>query len=265
MPHRALPLGLGLLLLTLTLPMAALAGATSDPGAAFAGQPGTLVLRWPDGRIWRHDPHRAAQRFSPCSTFKIPNALIGLDSGVIPGPDLVLPWDGRTRSHPGWNQDQDLGGAIRYSVVWYFQELARRVGAGRMQAYLDRLDYGNRDLSGGIDRFWLGSSLEISADEQVEFLTRLYQEQLPLGQACQRQVKDLLMLEREEGAVLAGKTGSRRTDGGRWSLGWFVGWVERQGQAHVFACRVEADATREAHGGRAREVAEAVLEAWGLW
>ena len=266
MPRCALIIGLGLLLLALAGPAGpAGAQAQPDPATAFAGQPGTFVLRWPDGRLWRHDPRRAAQRFSPCSTFKIPNALIGLDSGVIPGPDFVLPWDGQTRSWPDWNRDQDLRGAIRFSVVWYFQELARRVGPGRMQAYLDRLDYGNRDISGGIDRFWLHSSLEVSAEEQVAFLTRLHQEQLPLGQVGQRQVKEMLVLEQKGGAVLAGKTGSWRPDGGRWNLGWFVGWLERGGQAYIFACRMGADAAREAHGGRAREVAEAVLRAWGLW
>lgn len=263
MPHRVLPFAWGLLLLA--LPLVVQAEPATDPGAAFAGQPGTLVLRWPDGRLWRHDPQRAAERFSPCSSFKIPNALIGLDSGVIPGPDFVLPWDGQSRSWPDWNRDHDLRGAIRYSVVWYFQELARRVGTQRMQAYLDRLDYGNRDISGGIDRFWLGSSLKISAEEQVEFLTRLHAERLPLAPASQRQVKQMLALAEKGGAVLSGKTGSWRPDGGRWSLGWFVGWLERQGQVYIFACRLEADPTREAHGGRAREVAEAVLGAWGLW
>lgn len=264
MPHRALPRCLGLLLLVLVMPLSAQAGPAQDPGAAFAGQPGAFVLRWPDGRLWRHDPQRAAERFSPCSSFKIPNALIGLDSGVLPGPDFVLPWDGQTRRWPGWDQDQDLRGAIHYSVVWYFQELARRVGAERMQVYLSRLDYGNRDISGGIDRFWLGSSLMISADEQVDFLTRLYQEQLPLSQVSQRQVKQMLVLAERDGAVLSGKTGSR-LQAGHGTLGWFVGWLERGGQVYVFASRVEADATREAHGNRAREVAEAVLEAWGLW
>ena len=260
---RALSIHLGLLLLVLAQPV----WAQPDPAQAFAGQPGAFVLRWPDGRLWRHDPQRAAARFSPCSTFKIPNALIGLDSGVIPSPDSVLAWDGRHWAmSPEWNRDHDLASAMRHSVVWYFQELARRVGAGRMQAYLERLDYGNRDISGGIDRFWLGSSLTISADEQVEFLARLQGGQLPLGLAGQRQVKAMLVLEERAGAVLRGKTGSWRPgQEGVWTLGWFVGWVERDGQAYIFACRLEAGAGREAHGGRAREVAEAVLHAWDLW
>ncbi|MBN1814974.1 MAG: class D beta-lactamase, partial [Anaerolineae bacterium] len=32
----------------------------------------------------RYNPEQCAKRMSPCSTFKIPNSLIGLETGVIP-------------------------------------------------------------------------------------------------------------------------------------------------------------------------------------
>ena len=142
-------------------------------GRFFPGYASTLVvLDLDSGAITRHNPELARRRFSPCSTFKIPNSLIGLETGVIPGPDFVLPWDGTHYEIAAWNRDHDLRSAIANSVVWYYRELARRVGLARMKEYVERFSYGNQDLSGGVDRFWLGSSLRISPEEQVAFLRR---------------------------------------------------------------------------------------------
>ena len=82
-----------------------------------------------------------------------------------------------------WWQDHTLRTALKNSVLWYYRELALGVGAERMKEYVTKLNYGNRDTSGGIDRFWLNTTLKISADEQVEFLKALYKEELPFSNA----------------------------------------------------------------------------------
>jgi len=41
--------------------------------------------------------------------------------------------------------------AFRYSVVWYYQELARRVGEKQMKKYLSKNHYGNADTGDKID------------------------------------------------------------------------------------------------------------------
>jgi beta-lactamase class D len=37
-----------------------------------------------------------------------------------------------------------------------------------------KISYGNQDISGGIDQFWLSSSLKISPKEQADFMEALY-------------------------------------------------------------------------------------------
>jgi beta-lactamase class D len=133
---------------------------SQDLGANFPGLRSAVVLRdVAGGRTVRHGASLARARTSPCSTFKIPNSVIGLETGVVPDASFVLRWDGVRRPRAEWNRDHDLRSAMKHSVVWYYQELARRVGPERMRHWVSALHYGNEDTSGGLDRFWLGSSL----------------------------------------------------------------------------------------------------------
>ncbi|MEM7244024.1 MAG: penicillin-binding transpeptidase domain-containing protein [Acidobacteriota bacterium] len=186
---------------------------------------------------WGGDTCDAA--VSPCSTFKIPHALIALSSGVIADQHEVIPWDGKKRWARSWNRDHDLSTAIPNSVFWFFQVTARRLGPERMQQHLDRLTYGNRDRSSGLDDFWLDGSLLITNHDQVDFLTRLARRRLPYPAPLQRRVADLLVIERGKAHVLRGKTGSGRPAPGR-LRGWHVGWLERSDRSTVvYALRLE--------------------------
>lgn len=169
---------------------------------------------------------QCAMPLPPCSTFKIPNALIGLQEGVVSGPGHLKQWDGVVRDREETNRDHTLASAISLSVVWYFQSLARDVGAVAMQAWLDRLDYGNRDISAGIDRFWLGSSLRISAYQQLAFLKSLTHGTLPFKPLFQQQVRDMLVQASDLPGTLHGKTGSCRGSEDEPDHGWFIGWVD---------------------------------------
>ncbi len=131
---------------------------SDDFAAAFdtAGVEGTFVLH---GSVLMSSRQTTASepetRFLPASTFKIFNALVALETGVIPDEHATFKWDGVERSVPAWNQDHDLASAISVSAVWYFQELARRIGRERMQEWIDRAKYGNQNIGGEIDSFWL--------------------------------------------------------------------------------------------------------------
>lgn len=145
-----------------------------DLGGLFEGaEEATFVLLdLATGRAVRHDPARAAERFLPASTFKIPNTLIALETGTVDGPEHVIAWDSpavpRERFFPSsWARDQTLESAFRNSVYWYYQALARRIGPDAYREWLARFDYGNRNLGGGLDSFWLEGDLVISADEQA--------------------------------------------------------------------------------------------------
>ena len=199
------------------------------------------------------------ERLSPCSTFKIPNALIGLESGVLEGPDSLKSWDGTMHSREVLNQDHDLASAIKNSVVWYFQDVALDIGPERMQTALDAYDYGNRNISGGQDIFWLSSSLEISALEQVLFMDALDREALPANPEYQVMVREMMLqdsgLPGDFRGKLYGKTGS--CVGPEGEHGWFAGFLHRGDQRWVFAVNVKGDGQ---WGWQARKIAVRVLD-----
>jgi beta-lactamase class D len=194
----------------------------------------------------RYNEARCRERLSPFSTFKIANSLIGLESGVIKDAEFRIKWD--AKKYPAhdqdsppfnsWWQDQTLRTAVRRSVVWYFRELATAVGKPRMREYVHRLRYGNEDVSGPINNFWLNDSLKISAEEQVEFLKRLYQEELPFSKRSMDIVKEIITLEETPAYRLSGKTGGGPLAEGRF-LGWFVGYVETKEDTYFFATEIE--------------------------
>jgi beta-lactamase class D len=217
-----------------------------DLAPYFARFPGAFVLcDLKSNRCLRHNPARAAERFTPFSTFKIPNSLIGLETGVIRDADFLIKWDaqkyprfGDTAPFTAWWQDHTLRSAFKNSVVWYYRELATRVGEQRMQELLTKFHYGNADISGGIDRFWLNSSLKISADEQVEFLKALYKEELPVSKRTYTIFKDIFVLEQTPSYTLRGKTGGGPLAEGR-ALGWLVGYLETTDNVYFFATQIE--------------------------
>ncbi|HEY5565109.1 MAG TPA: class D beta-lactamase [Rhodothermia bacterium] len=201
-----------------------------------------------------NDRDRAETRFLPASTFKIFSALVALETGVIPDEETTFKWDSVERRVPGWNRDHDLSSAIRASAVWYFQELARRIGPGRMQQWIDAVGYGNRDITGEPDAFWLTGSIRISPLEQIQFLGRLYKNELPFSQRSMDIVKRILILEETPHWTLRGKTGWG--DVADEQVGWFVGYVEKPDGVWLFANNitiVEDDDARH-RMGIAREI-----------
>ena len=244
------------LLMTLLAPAGAHAELPQvDIGARFREEQvkGTFVLLdGQTGAFQRHDEARAAQRYLPASTYKIPNSLIALETGEAKGKDYEIEWDSkRAPRQPwwpaAWAQNHTLESALQNSSVWYYQEIARRIGPERMQAYVDRFNYGNRDISGGIDKFWLTGSLRISANEQVEFLRRFYVNQFGLSERTVQLTKDMLVLEQTPDYRLSGKTGwAGFGEPGATQTAWLVGYLERQGDVFYFAVNVDVKKSQDA-------------------
>ena len=202
-----------------------------DWGKPFAdrGVLGTFVLLDPARDAYLvHDAARARRGYLPASTFKIPNALIGLEVGSIADEHEVFEWDGKPKLRPEWEADQTLATGMRESTVWMFQEVARRTGKARMKEWLAKLDYGNREIAGGIDLFWLQGNLRVSALQQVDFLHRLAEGRLPMTQRSQRLVREAMVVEKSREHTLYAKTGSTSMRTG--AIHWWVGWVERRGK-----------------------------------
>ncbi len=266
-------LALACLVLTIT----SLSADAQDLRRFFKETEGAFVLYdLKQNRYLRHNEARCRQRFSPFSTFKIPNSLIGLETNVLADAEHLMRWEPNNYPEASgwteppfvhWKQDQTLRSALKYSVVWYYRELAKRIGERRMNKYVTAFGYGNQDISGGLNSpqlfqaFWLNSSLQISADEQVEFLRRFYTGKLPVSARATSIVKDILVLEKTPGYTLSGKTGGGSLAGGK-ALGWFVGYVEAKGNVYFFATNLEA-ANFAAIRDRRIELTKQILAALG--
>lgn len=175
----------------------------------------------------------ASTGYIPASTFKICNSLIGLETGVIQDESFTLPWDGVKRQIPAWNRDHDLKSAFNNSTVWYYQEVARRIGGEKMKHFLDTVKYGNADTSGGIDKFWLSGGLRISPEQQIDFLRRLHDNALPFSQRSMDIVKNIMIMKDTLGYVMRAKTGWGIIDNE--NIGWYVGYAETSGNVYYFA------------------------------
>jgi beta-lactamase class D len=205
------------------------------------GTVGTFVgYKVDDYLIIASDKVRSGEGKLPASTFKIPNSIIALETGVVEDPDKdVFKWDGVTRSIEAWNKDHTLHSAIAASVVPVYQEIARRIGPERMQKYVDLLEYGNRDIGGGIDQFWLTGNLRIDPIQQVDFVDRLRRGVLPVSKRSQELVRDILPVTKVGDATIRAKSGLLGAEVGKPSLGWLVGWAEKGGQQTVFAMNMD--------------------------
>jgi beta-lactamase class D len=235
-----------------------------DINKYFHGTEGSFVLLdLSNHRYIRNDEAHCRKRLTPMSTFKIPNSLISLETGVVPDAEQMTKWDGVLRERPEWNRDQNLASAFSVSAVWYYQRLAAQVGNERMRDYLRKIRYGNEDISGGITQFWLHRSLAISADEQVDFLRRLLDGELPFSARTVDIVKRIMIVDQHDGAILRGKMGNGFTKG-KHDISWFVGYVERGGRKYIFAANLEGPELPAALT-LAKDVSLAVLREMGLY
>lgn len=174
--------------------------------------------------VYLYNKVRCLERFSPASTFKIFNSLVALETAVAPDEQLIIKWDSVVRDRPELNKDMNMRDAFKWSNVSYYQELARRIGKDYMQHYIDTAQYGNRYIGNQIDAFWLNDSLQISADEQVGLMRRLYFDELPFSERSQRIVRSMMTVEESDQHKIYYKTGTKAVNDSL--LCWVVGYAE---------------------------------------
>lgn len=179
------------------------------------------------------------QRVLPASTFKIVNSLIGIETGKITDEKMVIKWDSVKRWNEDWNKDLNMEQAFKVSAVPYFQEVARRIGRDTMQNWIDTLQYGNKNINGPIDSFWLDNTLKISPDEQLGLVKRLYFDKLPFQKRTQQIVRNVMLQEDNTLYKLSYKTGWG-FDGNKNSIGWLVGWIEENRHVYFFVTLVKS-------------------------
>jgi beta-lactamase class D len=218
--------------------------------------------------FYQHNPDRNETPFLPASTYKIPNSLISLETGVIQNDVDVLTWDGIERGLADgspieeWNQDLNMRLAFKYSAVWFYQVLARKVGHQRMQDFVTKIQYGNQNIGGkeDIDKFWLEGELRITPRQQIAFLRRLQQNDLPFAQKNIDLVKDIAIAEETDNYVLRAKTGIATSVTPQ--IGWYVGYLEQNNNVYFFATNI--DVVNEKDVAARLEVTKLCLQDLGL-
>ncbi|WP_250544860.1 class D beta-lactamase [Synechococcus sp. LA31] len=245
---RSLLAGVALTLIHLT-PAAALTWREEpllQPLFEKAGVEGTFVVLDERNGVWRgRNRLRAEQRFSPASTFKIPNSLIALSLGVVANPDELIPYKGDPNPFMReWLAPMGMRGAIKVSNVPLYQELARRIGLKRMQTALQQLQYGNEQIGGNVTTFWLRGPLAISALEQTQFLLGLAKRTLRFPAVAQQQVAEITRIDGGPGWSLHAKTGWQNAPGA--GVGWWVGWVQQADRITPFALNIDIKGSDDA-------------------
>ncbi len=198
-----------------------------------------------------HNDKRAATRYSPFSTYKIPNSIIALETQIVSDTEQIIKWD--EKKYPmedwwpkTWLGEHNLKSALRFSVVPAYRHIASLIGIEVMQSFVDSFNYGNKDISSGIDNFWLNGSLRISSLEQVEFLKKFYNNHLKVSARTTKLVKDILVQEQTENYKLSAKTGAGYIDNNRnIALGWYVGYIEKGDNVYFFALNIEGNSFGE--------------------
>ncbi|HEY0667747.1 MAG TPA: penicillin-binding transpeptidase domain-containing protein [Sphingobacteriaceae bacterium] len=202
----------------------------------------TTVYDYKNKKWFFTDSADARRLTLPASTFKIINSLIALETGAIKGADEIFKWDGQERTIfggtpvPAWNQDTDLRSAYKNSTIWFYVELAKRIGRKKYRSYLKKSGYGNGDFSEKGTDFWNYGEFGISPMNQINFLVCLYEGNLPFSGSVMNTVKSIMVSESNSDFTYRDKTGWTTKDGQ--DIGWWVGYLQTKNNIYFFATRI---------------------------
>jgi len=200
---------------------------------------GAILVFDPQKNVYySNDFARSERGYLPASTFKIPNSIIALETGVVESDSTLFKWDGRKRRLIVWEQDLIFRDAFHVSCVPCYQEIARNIGVERMRKFLDQFQYGNMIVdSSNIDLFWLEGESKISLRQQVDFIYRFFNSEIGISKRTEEIMKRLMVIEENAVYAISGKTGWAIRNGN--NLGWFAGYLETDGRVYFFATNIE--------------------------
>lgn len=261
---------LGIIVLLLT-PITAVVGGSDDIyhfneknvvyeelSTYFDGFDGSFVLYDSSNEQYQiHSRKMSQQRVSPDSTYKIYSALFALESNVITPHSNGKDWNDVIYPYKEWNKDQNLSTAISHSVNWYFKSIDQELGKEQLQYYFDKINYGNKNLTAGLDNYWMESSLKISPIEQVKVLSELGENKYDFKDSNIDAIKEALLIDRQADGELYGKTGTGAING-KDVNGWFIGFVTKSDRTYYFAANIQNKNGR-ATGSMAAEIAIRIL------
>lgn len=204
-----------------------------------AGIHGTILIFDSDAKAFYSNDFAWAEKGQlPASTYKIPNSIIALETDVVEHDSVLFKWDGEQRAFKIWEQDLMFRDAFKFSCVPCYRAIARDIGVDRMNEYIAKFDYGNIQVdSTNLDLFWLTGKATITPFQEIDFLKRFYNAELPISKRTENIVKKIMVLKENSTYKLSGKTGWTMDDDK--NNGWFVGFVEAKNKVFYFATNVE--------------------------
>lgn len=200
---------------------------------------GVIVIFDPQTKTYySNDFKRSEKGYLPASTFKIPNSIIALETGVVEDENTFFKWDGKKRYFKMWEKDMIFKDAYKKSCLPCYQEIARDIGIQRMKDNVKKLEYGNMIFEeSSVDDFWITGDSKITAMQQIDFLSRLYYEKLPISKRTYQILKPIMQIDEKPNYTLSGKTGwSKEED---FNLGWFVGYLKKGDDVYFMATNVD--------------------------
>lgn len=245
----------------------------ADWSSYFNGLNGTAVVYDTTNQqyiIYNRD--LAVTESSPCSTFKIISSLIALENGIIEPENSTRTWSGEKFWNEDWNKDIDFPEAFRTSCVWYYRQVIDDIGEDLMQRELDRLQYGNCDISDWEGRlntnnsnraltgFWIESSLLISPKEQVEVMERIFGDNSAYSKEIQAELKQVMLVPEIDSTNISiyGKTGMGKANGIVVDA-WFTGFAESTTGKIYFCVRLGRNDDMNVSSQLAKEIAIKVV------
>lgn len=218
-----------------------------------------------------YNPELADTRRSPCSTFKIISSLIALENGIIKVDDSTREWSGEIFGIEEWNRDIDFSDAFHSSCVWYFRQVIDEIGQQAMQEELNRLEYGNADISDweglntgnsnpALTGFWLESSLLISPKEQAEVMENIFNGKSEYSEQTIDQLEQVMLLpeQKETDITIYGKTGMGKVQGIVVDS-WFTGFADSADKRISFCVYLGESDGKDVSSAKAREIAMEIM------
>lgn len=231
--------------------------STIDLSNHFNGYQGSFVLYDTNQNAWNiFNIENAKERIAPNSTYKIYDALLGLESGIITPEDSDMTWNGEDYPFDAWEANQTLSSAMKNSVNWYFQSIDSQLGFHSVKSFLQKIQYGNQQTGSDIDLYWTDLSLKISPIEQVNLLKKFHDNEFQFAPQNIDAVKNSILLSSGPKSSLYGKTGTGRIDG-KDVNGWFIGFLETADNVYYFATNIQGET--ETTGSKATEITTSVL------
>lgn len=235
----------------------------------FDGINGTAVIYDPANNNYQiYNQEMAVTKRSPCSTFKIISSLIALENKIITPENSLRKWSGEIFWNDSWNQDIDFKEAFQTSCVWYYRQIIDEIGKEVMQKELNKLDYGNCDISDwhgtlnnnnnnrSLTGFWIESSLKISPQEQVEVLERIFGQDSQYSKKTQENLKEVMLVANQTN--IYGKTGLGKSHGIVVDA-WFTGFAEKREENKYFCVYLGKTEDKDVSSTKAKDIALEII------